>query len=467
MAIRLEHQPVGISGLAAYAAGAGRKRERDLKYGVQLAQQGQGRRDKYNLQANQQQFRIGELNLANQFAKAKEARGVLQKKADWDKEVAEQNRVRGLRLAEEAKVKAEEIEYEQFMHEQTRARLRHEGLTPIPKGIPKAKLIALEALEKEMGELSDAMRWDTREPEARAEFDRAFNEYNRILGTIREKSVQEKFDESRVTGDDGSRYYIDRHGEPKLLPKTEQTITYRGNKMTRSEYNEERKASIEFYNQWKELKAVADDETTFRDPPEILPPLLVALNEEKQALEQQALQQQQTGPGPRGRPQQSPWELHERGQQGQAAEQDPAPSDGSQGVVVPPPVEADAAPLDEGSEALTPREWVKQTWENYKAQTDARKAEGVAPNASGEPRGGQQTFDAQSTPPTDFDFSDFSEPAQDSQQPDNLEPLEGRLNELMKKGAANLTENEKIQYRMLMDRYRYFKAKEAKEMGMQ
>ena len=58
MAIRLEHQPIGIGGLAAYAAGRGKKKERDRKYFTDIIQNQQARADKYNLAANQQKFQL-------------------------------------------------------------------------------------------------------------------------------------------------------------------------------------------------------------------------------------------------------------------------------------------------------------------------------------------------------------------------------------------------------------------------
>lgn len=56
MAIRFEYQPIGTGGLAAYAVGRGRARERGLKYAADLALRGQERRDRLNLIGQQQQF---------------------------------------------------------------------------------------------------------------------------------------------------------------------------------------------------------------------------------------------------------------------------------------------------------------------------------------------------------------------------------------------------------------------------
>lgn len=56
MAIRFEYSPGATGGLAAYAAGSGRRRQRELKYAVDLAQRGQERRDRFNLIGQQQNF---------------------------------------------------------------------------------------------------------------------------------------------------------------------------------------------------------------------------------------------------------------------------------------------------------------------------------------------------------------------------------------------------------------------------
>jgi len=158
------------------------------------------------------------------------------------------------------------------------------------------------------------------------------------LDSIPKKSVQDQAIENIVTHTiDGIKYQI-VNDKLHQLPKTERTITYLGQEMTRSEYNEERKASIDFYKQWKDLKDVAGEEETVGDPPEILPPWFVALGQEKQALEQQEqqeLQEKQALWGPR---------------QSLLPGQDPAPSDGSQGEVETASVEADVVPPDEGSD---------------------------------------------------------------------------------------------------------------------
>jgi len=221
MAIRLEHQPVGISGLAAYAAGSGRKRERDLKYGVQLAQQGQGRRDKYNLQANQQAFSLQRDADQREFTLDRdEIRDAITLDRERDRE-------RWYTEREERAHKRDDFEHERdkgydaFKHgrsvyEDAVGRGLLALAIPTPEGVPKELLEKIEANREAMRKFTDGT-FDLDDKESGPAFEKAYREHQRLLGLIPERSATDKSSENIVTLGGSTYQYV--NGKLELLPK--------------------------------------------------------------------------------------------------------------------------------------------------------------------------------------------------------------------------------------------------------
>ncbi len=314
MAIRLEHQPVGISGLAAYAAGAGRKRERDLKYGIQLAQQGQARRDKYNLQANQQAFSLQRDADQRQFTLDRdEIRDAftLDREKDrerWHTEREERGHKRD-DFEHERDIERDDFEHGRSVHAERVERGLEALAIPTPEGVPKELLEKIDANRKAMRKFTDGT-FDLDDKESGPAFEEAYRKHQKYLSLIPEKSNQDKASENIVTYGGSTYQFI--NGKLELLPKdepAEQTVPFRGQLITVSEYEKFYDQSVKERDRYERRKEQFPDKD-LGDPPKVLPPLRDILYPEQQVdgPSVQGLPPQQRGVAPPPpTPQQRAW----------------------------------------------------------------------------------------------------------------------------------------------------------------
>src|SRR3990167_704361 len=163
MAIRLEHQPVGIAGLAAYAAGSGRRKERDRKYATDIIQNQQARADKYNLIANQQAFQVNRDQNQQAFIAGRErarnqwefGRDQAQNKFQLERDAA-QDKAMGEREAARLKEFAErdKLDFARSKSEDSRDYARSILAKPIPEGVPADMRRKLEKSRSAIGEMA-------------------------------------------------------------------------------------------------------------------------------------------------------------------------------------------------------------------------------------------------------------------------------------------------------------------------
>ena len=216
MAIRVTHQPVGIGGLAAYASGRGRQKERDRKYATDLLLSQQGRRDKYNMQATQQafllerdqqqaerdvagdvrrnNFRIGEVKLADELATERgEAR---------DKVYADRDKLG--------------FDRDLFLSDRDAARKALAALPATPEGLDPDTLGRINDARSAISAFA-SRDFDTTEPETGAGLYDSLNDFYSTYNAIEKPSVEEQATKNIVNLDGTQYQYV--NGKLDLLPQ--------------------------------------------------------------------------------------------------------------------------------------------------------------------------------------------------------------------------------------------------------
>src|SRR3990167_3528585 len=260
MAIRLEHQPVGISGLAAYAAGVGRAKERKSKYVTDLLQSQQARADKYNLLAQQQQFILGRDREGARMDAAADARRNAMRVGEIELDARlgmQQDESRAKDIGEKDNLDFSRSEFED-RREYARSTLSK--LPPIPEYAPADVRRNLEKSRSAIAEMATS-KFDLADPDTGAAFDDAVRSYQTDLGSTPKPSQAEQANRDTVYRDATGKAYDDpapdrtafsfSTGKSLFEPTASvETVPFRGQQVPVEMYQEHVKGIGEAQKQW-------------------------------------------------------------------------------------------------------------------------------------------------------------------------------------------------------------------------
>ena len=174
MAIRMEHPAWGIGGLAAYASGRGRAKERTRKYGVDMYLQ-------------QNYLRARQAELARQQQAAFQAD---QQQHAWNVEAAQQQNLWRTQAAD--REHAWDLERTKTLDEKRMREERFSSLPPIPKDLEDPSMRRdLEGKRAAIRDMLTTGRWDLTRPEVQAELEGLIGSYQTSISSWKPPSAAE------------------------------------------------------------------------------------------------------------------------------------------------------------------------------------------------------------------------------------------------------------------------------------